>query len=477
VVGNDYALELFQGPLLAPIRVTGLAGATSAISDAVEGVYNNAAAPAVRESFSLSWFEFEPSIGIALPGAYAHTDFNNRGERGLAQNSARGLNRSIETTDNFLYLQAGAWAQFGALGISMTADLLNYDVAPQQADRPQVGLWLARAHTVGAYSFLGNQVCIGAGARVVGVRIDVGDLSGPGFSMFGAAPELGVIVKPDDVPWRIGATARAAVEAGTLGGGSIGASEETKQNRNCRTARCAGGFVLPDRITEPWELEFGVAYQLGPRPLNPAWINPVDEEKELDDRILRARAERAALQRAEIATLPATTPQEIAARDLRLARITAEEEAAREVEEAEVRDARLRLREERKARYLNWPRERILLLGSMLLTGPSENAVALEGFINQEHELVGQTISVSPRFAIESEPVANWIKFRTGIYSEPSRFVDGTRRQHFTFGGDVRLFDWDVFGILPSTQTWRISAFFDVAPRYENFGFGIGAWH
>jgi hypothetical protein len=305
------------------------------------------------------------------------------------------------------------------------------------------------------------------------VNIDeINTSSGAVIAMFGAAPQLGVIVKPDDVQWRIGATARAAVEAGLLNVGRV----VEEQRPNGETVRSAGSFVLPDRITQPWELEAGVAYQLGPRPLNPAWIDPRKHETQLEERIERARSERRSLHEAEIAALPASTPEDRFARDLRIARIRDEEEEARVAEEAELRDGRQRLHQERKARYLNWPRERVLLLASMLLTGPSDNAVALEGFINRERELVGRTFSFSPRLAIESEPIPNFLKFRAGVYIEPSRFVDGTKRQHFTFGSDVKLFAWDVFGLI-NDQTWRLSAFIDVAPRYQNFGFAIGAWH
>ena len=64
---NDYALELFQGPLLAPGRITGLAGATTATAQSLEGVYNNAAAPAVREPQSLDHFEWEPTARHRVP--------------------------------------------------------------------------------------------------------------------------------------------------------------------------------------------------------------------------------------------------------------------------------------------------------------------------------------------------------------------------------------------------------------------------
>ena len=58
-------------------------------AQAVEGVYNNAAAPAVREPFSLSFVDIDPSVGFSLPGAYGGTDFDNRGEQGNSANAQR----------------------------------------------------------------------------------------------------------------------------------------------------------------------------------------------------------------------------------------------------------------------------------------------------------------------------------------------------------------------------------------------------
>lgn len=421
----------------------------------------------MRESHSLSWFEWEPSVGIALPGAYGGTDFNNRGEKGLR----REKSRTVETTDNFLYLQGGVWMQFGSFGINTTADVLRYDVASPQADTPSVTLSLTRINLIGAYSFLGNQLCVGLGARAAYVSLDeVNKDDGALIAMLGVAPVLGVIVKPDELPWRIGATARGTVEASVFGAGST-------SNGQSDNVRRTSAFVLPDRVTQPWELEAGVAYQLGPRPLNPAWIDPHEHEDQLEQNIQKARLARAAMQRSEIASMPASTSQDIVAREVRLARISAEEADIREEEDISLRDAKTRLQEERRARYLNWPRERVLLLASVLMTGPSDQAVALEGFINQEKELVDSRISVAPRFAVETEVVPNWIKFRAGVYVEPSRFIDGTARQHFTFGSDLKLFHWDVLGILAQSQIWRLSAFFDIAPRYQNLGLSIGIWH
>jgi hypothetical protein len=130
----------------------------------------------------------------------------------------------------------------------------------------------------------------------------------------------------------------------------------------------------------------------------------------------------------------------------------------------------------RKARFENWPRAKILVVGSVLVTGMSNRAVALEGFLDQEVESVGQRVTVSPRAGIEAEPIANWVESRVGTYVEPSRFENVAARQHFTFGGDLKLLPWNMFGLTPG-QVWRVSVVLDVAQRYSDWGLAIGAWH
>ncbi|MDB4944158.1 MAG: hypothetical protein JWP97_3692 [Labilithrix sp.] len=425
----------------------------------MEGVYNNAAAPAVREPFSSKWIDIDPSIGISLPGAYGNTDFDNRGEKGNSE--------TVQRTNRFLATNAGLQVQLGPLGLNVLADFLNYEVSSRNGN--PVSLTLGRIHAVAAYSFLDNQLVVGGGARIVFVNVaEQSESGGALVRMLGAAPQVGVIVKPNNVPWRLGATLRAPVEASPfpLGPGTSPTGQTT-----------AGPYVLPTKITEPWELEAGVAYQLGPRPLNPAWVDPHEEERafayEVEER-RHARAERRAQDLARMGE--PRTADERAARALHLEVLAREDEDARVEEDRQLREASVRLREERQARYLNWPREHLLLLASMLVTGASEDAVALEGFIDQRREIVGRSVVVAPRFGVESEPIPNLIRGRAGTYLEPSRFSDASHRQHFTFGGDVRLFSWDVFGLLPKV-TWRTSAFLDIAPRYQNFGITVGPWH
>ncbi len=434
----------------------------------------------MREATSLEHFEWEPSGGISFPGAYGGTDFNNRGEKGIERqiqrNKQLGLSRpsTVETTDRFLYLNAGLWGQLGNFGVTATADMLRYEVAAEAQEKPSLALAVVRMHLVAAYGFLNNQLCVGAGVRMAYVNVDeVNNENATVFSMFGLAPQVGLIIKPEERPWRVGVTARAPVSASSF---SLENLIKETQSDGTTIRRAGSEFILPDRIVQPWEVEAGVAYQLGPRPLNPRWIDPAAHEAELVQAVKDKRAERIANQRWEIAAMPESTEIDRNARAARLAAMAREEAELRAAEDAELADAEKRLLEERKARYLNWPREHVLILASVLMTGASSDAVALEGFIDQRREIVGTKVAMAPRFAVESEPIPNLLKTRAGVYLEPSRFVDGTIRQHFTIGFDARLFAWDVFGLFPDRE-WRMSAFLDIAERYQNFGVGLGLWH
>ena len=88
--------------------------------------------------------------------------------------------------------------------------------------------------------------------------------------------------------------------------------------------------------------------------------------------------------------------------------------------------------------------------------------MSLQGFLDQRVETVGKAITVTPRLGIEGEPLRDRLTLRVGTYVEPSRYEEGTPRQHFTFGGDVRLFPIDFWGLFrartgssASWSTWR----------------------
>ncbi len=427
------------------------------MAEATDGTAVNAAAPAVREPFSYDWTDIDVDIDFSLPGGYNGTDFDNRGQKADP--------KLVDRVNNFLFAHAAAQLQLGEFGTAFTSELLRYNLTPSTGGTPGFVLNYARFHLTAAYGFFGNQFAIGAGVRAVALQLGQdggGQPSSTVLTMAGVAPQAGFVFKPDNRAWRIGATIRAPVSASTLGGDN--------STRDSSGVVHAGPFDLPSRVVAPWELEVGIAYQLGARPLNPPWLNPYDQERPLRLRTMAARKKRAREQATELDATPSLRRPEVASD------IAREELAIREVEDAQLEQDAIRLKAVRRARELNWPREHILLLASILVTGASDSAVALEGFLEQKREIVGSTASFSPRVGVESEPLVNWLRVRAGSYLEPSRFVDGHARQHFTFGGDVRLLPFDLFGITPG-QTWRFTVSADLAPRYSNFGFGVAAWH
>jgi hypothetical protein len=414
----------------------------------------------VREPFSFEWFDFDLDLGVSFPGSFANTDFDNHGAN---------ANGSFDQVNDFVYVNFGGQIQLGAFGVSATADLLSYGI-PSTKGGPSLSLISGRYHLLAAYALLHDQIAIGAGLRGVSMQLSASQSplnpeeetfnTNADLTMTGVSPETGVLVKPDNLPLRFGATLRAPVTGATI------SSQATTVNGISRD----GGLIVPDKITLPWELETGIAVQVGPKPLNPPWPNPHDQEESVRQHIEEERARRAREHEEAVAH---ADPAE---REGLRSSLEKEEESLRIVEDARMRAEGARLLAARKARFENWPRPRILLVASALVTGTSTGAVALEGFINQTIESVGQRVTVSPRFGIEAEPVQNWLVARVGSYVEPSRFPGVDARQHFTFGGDLKLLPWDMFGVTPG-QVWRVSAVIDVAPRYVDWGISFGAWH
>jgi hypothetical protein len=225
----------------------------------------------------------------------------------------------------------------------------------------------------------------------------------------------------------------------------------------------------------------GAAIQVGPRPLNPRWLDPHEQESRERKQIEEDRAARRAAQEAELRGISEPSRMYERAREL-----SYQETFIRREEDKRLDEARETLLLERRARYANWPRERITVLLEILVSGKAPDALGLESFFSEQAlgpammtstgwKRSGQRITYSPRLGLEGEPVTDRVQTRIGTYIEPSRF-GGAARQHFTFGFDVKLLAWSVFGLV-GDQIWRIGGVADLAPRYQNFGISLGAWH
>ncbi len=403
----------------------------------------------MRNQYSINWFDYDIDVGIAFPGAFASTDFDNHGDSAAPHTFA----------SNFTDLTVGGTLQFGGLGVSASGDLQQFTLSSNQTGAASLTMQVGRWKALAAYGMFDGQLVLGSGLRIITMQLQQNG-EGTLLTMTGLAPEAGALLMPTGQRWRLGVTGRLPVSGGIFG------SENVK---TIDGVRYAGDFVLPGAVVQPWEIEAGVALQLGPRPINPGWENPHAQEAELRGEIQRDRDKRALRYATELAVLPEGQ------RDARRREQASEEKALRAIEDEHLDEESDRLKKIRKARYANWPREKILLLASLTMTGTSADAVSVEGFHDQSAERVGQVVTFTPRMGLEGEPLQNRMQLRAGTYIEPSRYESGTPRQHFTFGTDVRLVPLSFWGLFP--DDWKVGLFVDLAPRYQNAGIGIGSWH
>jgi hypothetical protein len=121
-----------------------------------------------------------------------------------------------------------------------------------------------------------------------------------------------------------------------------------------------------------------------------------------------------------------------------------------------------------------WRDERALTLAAdIVVTGATDNGHGLEAFGMQTLQPSGREVVMSVRGGLEYELFPGRLRVRAGAYWEPGRFEGVGGRRHQTFGIDLRVFQFPLFG----PRRGRISLTSDVASRYRNAGISIGFWH
>jgi hypothetical protein len=429
---SDFQIDLFQGPLLAPLRVTALGGAYAGYGEDLAGMVSNAASPSVRALREVRHVEFGASGSISIPiDLFENNDFDNSGDRD-------------RDYSDFFYATGGLNVKIGALGLGAVTEIQAYQIATSPGEQAPVNFTKTRVQA--AYGALGDQVNVGIGVRAITMGVET---QGREFVFVGAAPEIGILVKPAVVPFRFGATYRVETRAGEVTDGGQ-----------------PGGLRLPRAVVQPWELEAGLSFQLGPRPLNVAFVDPEDLDDAAEARIAAARRARAEARR--LAALRGEEAGDDAERDLELERLEDEWMARNE----------RRLLDRRDDEIAAFPREHLLVLLSLVTTGPVADGVSVESFLSQSDPAArprvgssGAGVNFSPRFGVEAEPIPSWLFVRAGSYYEPNRF-GGVGRQHFTFGGALRVFSTSFWGLLPE-YPYGVEFGMDLAPRYESVSLSI----
>jgi hypothetical protein len=393
---SDYTLDLFQGPVLASSRVTGMGGAYSALAEGPEGIPFNAAAASQRYPYSTEHIDYELTAGITFPSSIARTDFENSGKK--------------FGYDNFIWATVGGMLQIDHWGFGTNISLQNYNVGVDPVGDQTRTVRIYKVDLVASYGFFNDQLHVGGGVRgAVFTAVEPSDVEKLLVGTYGLGAQAGILWRPLTWPLRVGGTIRSPV---------IKSFESSPNVTQKDGDQLVGNFYLPSGVTLPWELEWGVAVQAGPRPLNLAWT---------DERTLQE-------------------PRGDARRTLR-------------------------------RRYRALTREKLLLSFATLITGPTDGAVSVTSMLTQTVNRSGERTSVTIRGGAEVEFLPNRLQLRAGSYMEPTRFRASTPRLHGTAGFEVRVVEWNVFGLFPEDNSFRISGAIDAARDYFGWSLGVGSWY
>nr|WP_242589224.1 hypothetical protein [Corallococcus macrosporus] len=112
---------------------------------------------------------------------------------------------------------------------------------------------------------------------------------------------------------------------------------------------------------------------------------------------------------------------------------------------------------------------RWLITAQVDLISSVSNAVSARSFATAaEPQFVGDTATFQPRLGAEWDAFPGLLRLRAGTWLEASPFPDRNPRPHLT--GGFELF------VLRYWEDWAITASFDLASRYSNWGVSIGFW-
>lgn len=470
---SNYAVDLYQGAVLASTRVVGMGGAYVAIAEGVEGSFYNPAAPAVRVAWSRKHTDYDVGAGMTFPWTLRSSDFFNSG--------ADRTNLTTSSSKEFVFLDGEAQLQVGPWGVGAGVALQQYGLtrdtavaSSAQTDRLRAQFLTALIQT--ARSTADGQLVVGVGVRPTALSVvDQNPAQGQPatlFSTVGVGYSLGFLWRPTDAIIRVGASFNSAVTTRVSTSNTI----QPDSNGNLVIAgETEDEMYLPKRVGRPWSLNLGVATQLGARPFNPRWVDP-NELLHATRRRLEWRAVERQRNTVRVLELARSNGG-----DLDRIRTTLEdqEHLAKLDDEAEFARAARHADDELRLRYQKLGRWYVLIATSLQVDGPVRDAVGIESFLQRYVDRSGRRTVVSPRFGVESEVISGWLKLRCGAYGEPTRFdnANSAPRIHTTFGFEERLFKWSVFGLLEEGTSWRVHGAMDLADRYFGWSGSLGLWH
>jgi hypothetical protein len=464
ITTSDYTVDLTRGVVVSTSRVVGLSGAATALAQGVEGGVQNPAAVAYRGPQWPDWYDYWLALGFTYP--FQSGDFYNSG-RAVGDSQQVG-------DDTTFFLLPGAYWQMWNFGIGLTIDtqFIKLETTPDPMTHAQETLRVrfTTFHIQGGYGFLDGQLIVAAGLRILRQRAFVSAdfiSDGDAYQTLGLGAEVGLMFKPHHRRWSLGASLFPQMSTGL-------------RNRGNATPTpggdiIVGDFYLPRNTKIPTTGSVGFAYQFGPRPPNPPWISAEELAGAELERFDRRKEKLKADERVAIAEARARGGP-----DVEICVQAVEQRYARRY--AALKEARKQMKKAaweqlRKQYRWGWPRRYYLLTADLWFSGRVADAVGVESFLFQTVQRSGEWITVSPRLGFETEVWPTRMKLRGGTYLEPTRFAESTPRVHGTFGLDVSLLKWSVFGLWPEDYRWQATVAVDFARAYGSFSVGIGGWY
>lgn len=470
---SQYAVDLFQGPVTASTRVVGMGGAYDAIAESSEGNFVNPAGAAIRLPWSYTHLDYDLGGGIALSSLATRADvFNSGTDR---------TNFGTTNQSSFVSLDVEGDLQWGPWAIGTAWTLQQFGL--QRSARPETEASNQQLHALFAVgllhvarSFVRGQLLFGAGLRYTALNILSQNVSNYDnqtlFTTQGVGVQFGWLWRPHDQIFRLGASVRSAVRTRAEAASFI--SGDSSGNR-ILFQDTPDQMYLPNEVALPWEWSLGFAVQFGSREFNPRWTDPHDIATDIRRTVRCNEIERKQREARLLAEIPESAPDR-QQRRLQVETTMAEE---RKHDDELLRQAMQRARAIIKAREKALKRWYLLTATSLKVSGPVQNAVGVESFLQRVTDRSGEHVVASPHLGLEGEVIPYWLKLRAGLYGEPTRFSNGRAapRVHSTAGFEVKMFAWSALGLYDADTQWRVQAAVDTAQRYLSWSASIGVWH
>jgi len=459
---SNYSIDLTRGAVISTSRVVGLSGASTSLAQGVEGGLQNPSAVAYRGAQWPEWYDYWLALGLTYP--FDAGDFYNSG---------RVIASSEDLSGDTFFLIPGVYFQMWHLGIGLTIDSQFITVRgpnPDTMEQDKLRFRFTTFHLQAGYGFFDGQLIVGAGLRIFRQRAFVSRnliSDGDDYHTLGLGAEVGVMFRPHHKRWSLGAGLFPRLKTGLRQRGDVTVTPEGDLR--------VGEFFIPRTTVVPTTGSVGFSYQFGPRPTNPPWIGEERLAAPELERLDRKKETAKRKEQEEIAEARARGGP-----DVEVCVQAIKQKYARKY--AEIKQRRKEMKRLawdilRKQYRWNWPRRYYLLTADLWFNGRVPGGVGVESFLFQTVQRSGRNVTISPRLGFETEVWPTRWKLRAGTYLEPSRFAQSKARVHGTFGFDVNLFKWNVFGIWPDDYRWQVTVALDVSRAYASFSFGIGGWY